>query len=69
MDTLHGKVIKEGYTFDNLMLVSAFSKVVPVKVVLSTQLSKKILLKIPVLSATMETVTRTSWRLLNKPRW
>ncbi len=57
MDTLHGKVIKEGYTFDDLMLVPAFSKVVPAKVVLSTHLTKKILLKIPVLSAAMDTVT------------
>lgn len=57
MDTLHGKVIKEGYTFDDLMLVPAFSKVVPAKVVLATHLTKKILLKIPVLSAAMDTVT------------
>jgi len=57
MDTLHGKVIKEGYTFDDLMLVPAFSKAVPAKVVLSTHLTKKILLKIPVLSAAMDTVT------------
>jgi IMP dehydrogenase len=57
MDTLNGKVIKEGYTFDDLMLVPAFSKVVPAKVVLSTHLTKKILLKIPVLSAAMDTVT------------
>ena len=57
MDTLHGKVIKEGYTFDDLMLVPAFSKVVPAKVVLTTHLTKKILLKIPVLSAAMDTVT------------
>jgi IMP dehydrogenase len=57
MDTLHGKVIKEGYTFDDLMLVPAYSKVVPAKVVLSTHLTKKILLKIPVISAAMDTVT------------
>ena len=57
MDTLHGKVIKEGYTFDDLLLVPAFSQVVPAKVVLSTRLTSKIMLKIPVVSAAMDTVT------------
>ena len=57
MDTLHGKVIKEGYTFDDLLLVPSFSQVVPAKVVLSTRLTSKIMLKIPVVSAAMDTVT------------
>ena len=57
MDTLHGKVIKEGYTFDDLLLVPAYSQVVPAKVVLTTQLTSKIVLKIPVVSAAMDTVT------------
>lgn len=57
MDTLHGKVIKEGYTFDDLLLVPAYSQVVPAKVVLTTRLTSKIVLKIPVVSAAMDTVT------------
>ncbi len=54
---MNGKVIKEAYTFDDLLLVPAFSKVVPIDVNLETKLTKKIKLGIPVLSAAMDTVT------------
>lgn len=54
---LHGKVIEEAYTFDDLLLVPAFSSVVPIDVKLDTKLTKKIKLAIPVLSAAMDTVT------------
>ena len=54
---LNGKVIKEAYTFDDLLLVPSYSKVVPIDTILKTQLTKKITLNIPVLSAAMDTVT------------
>jgi len=54
---LNGKVTKEAYTFDDLLLIPAYSKVVPIDVKLDTKLTKKISLKIPVLSAAMNTVT------------
>jgi IMP dehydrogenase len=54
---MNGKVIKEAYTFDDLLLVPAYSKVVPIDVKLETKLTKKIKLNIPVLSAAMDTVT------------
>ena len=54
---MNGKVIKEAYTFDDLLLVPAYSKVVPIDVNLETKLTKKIKLSIPVLSAAMDTVT------------
>ncbi|TVP86402.1 MAG: guanosine monophosphate reductase [Acholeplasmataceae bacterium] len=54
---LNGKIIKEAYTFDDLLLVPAFSKVVPVDVDLKTRLTKHITLNIPVVSAAMDTVT------------
>ena len=54
---LNGKVIEEAYTFDDLLLVPAFSSVVPIDVKLHTKLTKKIKLAIPVLSAAMDTVT------------
>jgi len=57
MDSLHGKVIKEGYTFDDLLLVPAYSKVVPMDVCLKTRLTDHIELKLPILSAAMDTVT------------
>lgn len=57
MDTMYGKVLKEGYTFDDLLLVPAYSQVVPMDVCLKTRLTPKIELKIPILSAAMDTVT------------
>ncbi len=57
MDNMNGKVIKEGYTFDDLLLVPGHSKVVPNDVKLHTHLTKNIELKIPVASAAMDTVS------------
>jgi len=54
---MNGKVTKEAYTFDDLLLIPAYSKVVPIDVKLTTHLTKKIKLNIPVLSAAMDTVT------------
>lgn len=54
---MNGKIVKKAYTFDDLLLVPAMSEVVPAKVSLSTQLTDKIRLNIPVLSAAMDTVT------------
>ncbi|MFI3238023.1 MAG: IMP dehydrogenase [Lachnospiraceae bacterium] len=52
-----GQIIGEGITFDDVLLVPAFSKVIPNEVDLSTQLTKKIKLNIPMMSAGMDTVT------------
>jgi IMP dehydrogenase len=49
--------IKPAYTFDDLLLVPAASKVVPSEVDISTLLTKKIKLNIPLASAAMDTVT------------
>ena len=59
MDTMNGKVIKEGYTFDDLLLVPAYSQVVPADVQLKTRLCEGIHLSIPVCSAAMDTVTES----------
>ena len=52
-----GKIIGKGITFDDVLLVPQFSSVIPNDVVLSTQLTKKIRLNIPLMSAGMDTVT------------
>ncbi|MCR5031269.1 MAG: IMP dehydrogenase [Lachnospiraceae bacterium] len=52
-----GQIIKEGITFDDVLLVPSYSKVVPNQVDLHTQLTKKIRLNIPMMSAGMDTVT------------
>lgn len=52
-----GKIIGEGITFDDVLLVPQFSSVIPNDVDLSTNLTKKIRLNIPLMSAGMDTVT------------
>lgn len=60
MDDLNGKLIKEGYTFDDLLLVPAHSTVVPAHVDLATTLTPRLRLKLPILSAAMDTVTEAA---------
>lgn len=52
-----GKIIGEGITFDDVLLVPAYSEVIPNQVDLSTDLTKNIRLNIPMMSAGMDTVT------------
>jgi len=49
--------IPEAYTFDDLLLVPAYSEVLPTEVDISTQLTPEIRLNIPIISAAMDTVT------------
>lgn len=51
------KFQKEGYTFDDVLLIPAESHVLPNDVDLSVQLAKNIRLNIPLMSASMDTVT------------
>ncbi len=52
-----GKIIGEGITFDDVLLVPAYSEVIPNEVDLTTHLTKKLVLNIPMMSAGMDTVT------------
>ncbi len=52
-----GKLIGEGITFDDVLLVPAYSEVTPNMVDLTTQLTASIKLNIPLMSAGMDTVT------------
>lgn len=51
------KVVMEGLTFDDVLLIPAYSKVLPREVSLSTKFSRNIELKIPFVTAAMDTVT------------
>ena len=52
-----GSIIGEGITFDDVLLVPAYSEVIPNQVDLSTMLTKTVKLNIPMMSAGMDTVT------------
>ena len=51
------KIIGEGITFDDVLLVPAYSEVIPNQVDISTWLTNTIRLNVPLMSAGMDTVT------------
>ena len=53
------KILKEGLTFDDVLLVPARSNVLPKDVDLTTRLTNKIILNAPIMSAGMDTVTES----------
>jgi IMP dehydrogenase len=57
MSFIEDKVVIEGLTFDDVLLVPSFSQVLPREVDLSTHFSKNIKLNVPMVSAAMDTVT------------
>lgn len=57
MSNWETKFAKKGFTFDDVLLVPAESHVLPNEVDLSIQLAKNIKLNIPIMSASMDTVT------------
>jgi IMP dehydrogenase len=60
MSFIADKIIMEGLTFDDLLLVPAYSQVLPRNVDLTTKFSRNITLNIPMVSAAMDTVTETT---------
>ena len=57
MSFIENKIVQEGITFDDVLLVPAYSEVTPNMVKLSTRFSRNITLNIPIVSAAMDTVT------------
>jgi len=51
------KILKEGLTFDDVLLLPAYSEVLPREVSLKTQFTKQLKLNLPLVSAAMDTVT------------
>ena len=54
-----GTIIGEGITFDDVLLVPQYSEITPNMIDLGTNLTKKIRLNIPMMSAAMDTVTES----------
>ncbi len=53
------EIFSEGLTFDDVLLVPAFSEVLPENVDLSSNFSKNLKIKVPIVSAAMDTVTES----------
>ena len=57
MNFITEKIVMDGLTFDDLLLVPAYSEVLPKDVSLKTKFSKNITLNVPFVTAAMDTVT------------
>ncbi len=56
----HSKVIQEGLTYDDVLLIPAYSEVLPREVNVKTQFTRNIEINIPIVSAAMDTVTESA---------
>ena len=59
MKTISDKIISEALTYDDVLLVPGYSKVLPREVSIRSKFSKNIPLNIPIVSAAMDTVTES----------
>jgi IMP dehydrogenase len=59
MSQINSRIIGEGLTYDDVLLVPAYSEVLPRDVKISTQFSKNIRINAPIISAAMDTVTES----------
>ncbi len=57
MLTYNNRIISEGLTFDDVLLIPAYSEILPRDVNIQSRFSKNIVLNIPIVSAAMDTVT------------
>ncbi len=60
MSLKNNKIVMEGLTFDDVLLIPQASNILPHEVSLKTKLTKKLELNVPVLSAAMDTVTEAN---------
>ena len=67
MSLFANRIIKEGITFDDVLLVPAYSEVLPKDVSLRTRFSRNITLEVPFVSAAMDTVTESGMVTLVSP--
>lgn len=54
------KILGEGLTYDDVLLVPAYSEVLPREVSIATKFSRNITLNVPIVSAAMDTVTESA---------
>ena len=57
------KIVMDGLTYDDVLLIPAYSEVLPKEVELKTKFSRNIELNIPFVTAAMDTVTEASMEI------
>lgn len=60
MDAHNSKIVGEGLTYDDVLLVPNYSEVLPREVSIKTRFSRNITLNVPIVSAAMDTVTESA---------
>ena len=60
MTAHNNKILGEGLTYDDVLLVPAYSEVLPREVSIKTKFSRNISLNVPIVSAAMDTVTESA---------
>ncbi len=59
MEAHHAKIMGEGLTYDDVLLVPAYSEILPREVDITTQFTRNIRINVPIVSAAMDTVTES----------
>lgn len=60
MTAHNNKILGEGLTYDDVLLVPAYSEVLPREVTIQTKFTRNITINVPIVSAAMDTVTESS---------
>ena len=60
MDAHQNKIVGEGLTYDDVLLIPAYSEVLPREVNIQTKFTKNITINVPIISAAMDTVTESA---------
>lgn len=60
MKAHESKIVGEGLTYDDVLLIPAYSEVLPREVNIQTQFTRNIKINIPIISAAMDTVTESA---------
>jgi len=60
MDAHQNKFVGEGLTYDDVLLVPAYSEVLPREVNIQTKFTRNITINVPIVSAAMDTVTESA---------
>ena len=60
MTAHNDKIVGEGLTYDDVLLVPAFSDVLPREVIIQTKFTRNITINVPIISAAMDTVTEAA---------
>ena len=59
MEAHQNKIVGEGLTYDDVLLVPAYSEVLPREVNIQSKFTKNITINVPIVSAAMDTVTES----------